>query len=126
MDDGRIRVLVVDTMADGADSLAALLGSMGYEARAVHSMQEGFDEAARWQPHAAIIESSNWKRAQPYARQLSDGCRSPLLVYGISVMPPERIEPSDSCIRAVFMKGHPVDDLVGRLRADLGDPRARR
>src|SRR5690348_9099894 len=121
MDDGPIRILVVDTMADGADSLAALLGSMGYEARAVHSVEAGYEEAASWQPDVAVIESSDWNRALPFARQLTDRCRKPLIVYGISVMPPEATEVADSCIRAVFMKGHRVDELVDRLRADLGD-----
>jgi PAS domain S-box-containing protein len=50
------RVLVVDDNADGAESLALLLGVAGCEARTARSGAEALAVGEQWQPDAAVID----------------------------------------------------------------------
>jgi hypothetical protein len=114
------RILVVDALHDGADGLAALLDAMGYEARAAYSREDALARAAAWRPHAAIIDVSDWPRALAFAGALAACCDGDSGgVYGVSVVPRDAHRDGDGGIRAVFLKGHPIDGLVARLREDL-------
>ena len=50
------RILVVDDNADSADSLAKLVGILGYEAKAVYSGQQAIDAAKDFLPDMALID----------------------------------------------------------------------
>jgi CheY-like chemotaxis protein len=50
------RVLVVDDDRDSADSLAKLISSLGYEAKAVYDGQEALLLTAEFQPDMALID----------------------------------------------------------------------
>jgi len=51
-----IRVIVVDGYRDVADTLAFLLETRGYEARAVYSADEALSLARSWRPAALILD----------------------------------------------------------------------
>jgi len=50
------RILIVDDSCDVADSLARLLTTLGYEAKAVYDGQSAIQEAAEFQPDMAFID----------------------------------------------------------------------
>lgn len=50
------RVLVVDDNADAADSLATLLGVMGYEVRTAYDGPEAIEAADAFQPSVALLD----------------------------------------------------------------------
>lgn len=50
------RILVVDDNQDAADSLAKLIQSLGYEARAVYGGKQALDETASFQPDMALLD----------------------------------------------------------------------
>jgi len=50
------RVLVVDDDRDSADSLAMLVNSMGYEAKAVYRGNEAIEVSSTFQPDMALID----------------------------------------------------------------------
>lgn len=50
------RVLVVDDNADAADSLATLLGVMGYEVRTAYDGPEGIEAADDFRPAVALLD----------------------------------------------------------------------
>lgn len=52
----RPRVLVVDDNTDAADSLATLLGVMGYEVRTAYDGPEAIDAADDFQPSVALLD----------------------------------------------------------------------
>ncbi len=51
-----LRVLVIDDERDGADVLAELLESWGYEGRAVYDPDEALAEVERWRPDAIFVD----------------------------------------------------------------------
>jgi CheY-like chemotaxis protein len=50
------RILVVDDSPDAADSLARLIESCGYQAKAVYDGQQAIDAAATFLPDMALID----------------------------------------------------------------------
>lgn len=50
------KVLVVDDNADAADSLATLLGVMGYEVRIAYDGPEAIEAADEFQPAVALLD----------------------------------------------------------------------
>ena len=50
------RILIVDDSCDVADSLARLLTTLGYEAKAVYDGQSAIQQAAEFQPDMAFID----------------------------------------------------------------------
>jgi CheY-like chemotaxis protein len=50
------RILVVDDDRDAADSLARLIGSFGYEAKAVYEGEQAIEQAAEFLPDMALID----------------------------------------------------------------------
>jgi CheY-like chemotaxis protein len=50
------RILVVDDERDAADSLARLIGSFGYEAKAVYDGEQAIEQAAEFLPDMALID----------------------------------------------------------------------
>jgi DNA-binding response OmpR family regulator len=50
------RVLVVDDNADAADSLATLLGVMGYEVRTAYDGPEAIEAADEFKPAVALLD----------------------------------------------------------------------
>lgn len=52
------RVLVADDVRDSADTLAALLGSNGFDARAVYDGRDALTVAGLWRPDGAILDLS--------------------------------------------------------------------
>ena len=50
------RVLVVDDNVDAAETLAAVLQMVGYEARSVHYPEAVFEAAAAFAPHAILLD----------------------------------------------------------------------
>jgi DNA-binding response OmpR family regulator len=50
------RVLVVDDNEDAADSLATLLGVMGYSVRTAYDGPEGIEAADEFQPAVALLD----------------------------------------------------------------------
>jgi CheY-like chemotaxis protein len=50
------RILVVDDNADGADSLAKLIGVFGYEAKAVYSGHQAIEATKDFLPDMALID----------------------------------------------------------------------
>ena len=52
----RPRVLVVDDNTDAADSLATLLGVMGYEVRTAYDGPEAIEAADDFQPSVALLD----------------------------------------------------------------------
>jgi CheY-like chemotaxis protein len=50
------RILVVDDDRDTADLQALLIGSLGYEARAVYSGQEAVAQISTYEPDMALID----------------------------------------------------------------------
>jgi PAS domain S-box-containing protein len=54
--DGAIRVLVVDDNVDSAESLAKLLGMLGYETGVAHDGHEAMRAAAAFRPRVALLD----------------------------------------------------------------------
>ena len=52
------RVLVADDVRDSADTLAAILGSHGFDARAVYDGRDALTVAGLWHPDAALLDLS--------------------------------------------------------------------
>lgn len=50
------RVLVVDSFRDAADTLAFLLTSYGFDARAVYSAADALEMARSWLPAALVVD----------------------------------------------------------------------
>lgn len=50
------RVLIVDDNEDAADAVAALLESVGHEARTANNGRAALEEAKRWLPDAMILD----------------------------------------------------------------------
>jgi CheY-like chemotaxis protein len=50
------RVIIVDDLADAADSLALLLRRLGYEVRAVYDGASALSVAAEFAPHAILLD----------------------------------------------------------------------
>jgi PAS domain S-box-containing protein len=51
-----VKVLIVDDLKDAADSLGALLGSLGAQIRCVYNGQDAIDAARSWHPDVAIVD----------------------------------------------------------------------
>jgi len=51
-----IRVLVVDSFRDAADTLALLLTTYGFDARAVYSASAALETARAWRPAALVVD----------------------------------------------------------------------
>jgi CheY-like chemotaxis protein len=122
------RVLVVDDNRDAADLLCELLRAIGYETRAAYDGPSALDEAARFEPHVALVDiglpvMDGYEVAQRLTSD-ADG-RGPRLVavtgYG-------QQRDKDASARAGF-SAHlvkPVDiahleEVVARLRAEFSD-----
>jgi len=58
MASGVKRVLVADDVRDSADTLAALLGSNGFDARAVYDGRDALTVADLWHPDGALLDLS--------------------------------------------------------------------
>jgi len=50
------RVLVIDDNIDGADTMALLLETMGYEARALYDGAMVVETVRSWRPHAVLMD----------------------------------------------------------------------
>ena len=50
------RILVVDDNRDAADTLALLVASFGYEARAVYDGEQAIEQAAMFAPDMALVD----------------------------------------------------------------------
>jgi CheY-like chemotaxis protein len=53
---GPLRVLVVDDNADAADSLVALLGLMGHDARVAHDGHGGYRQTQEFLPDLVLLD----------------------------------------------------------------------
>jgi CheY-like chemotaxis protein len=53
---GSLRILVVDDVADAADSLALLVGLWGYEARVARDGPAALTSAAAFRPHVVLLD----------------------------------------------------------------------
>jgi len=51
-----VRVLVVDDVADAAESLAALLSSYGYVARTAHDGEVALQVVKEFRPHCVLLD----------------------------------------------------------------------
>ena len=56
MSDDDVRVLVVDDVADAAESLAALLSSYGYVARTAHDGEGALGVVKEFHPHCVLLD----------------------------------------------------------------------
>ena len=56
LDYAPLRVLVVDDNRDAADSLAALLGMVGFVTEAYHDARSALAEADRFRPEACVLD----------------------------------------------------------------------
>jgi CheY-like chemotaxis protein len=80
---GALRVLIADDDRDGALMLSVLLGSEGYEVRAVHGGQEALDAAREFKPDVVLLDIGMPKiTGYEAARRLRQryGERCPVLV----------------------------------------------
>ncbi len=53
---GGVRVLVVDDNRDSTDSMAELLGLLGYDTAVAYDGADGLSRAAQWRPQVAILD----------------------------------------------------------------------
>ena len=73
-----LRVLVVDSYADAADSLALLLGCWGHQVRVAYSSSEALLVACQFRPHVVFAElklagCDGFQLAELLRRQQGDG-----------------------------------------------------
>jgi CheY-like chemotaxis protein len=122
---GVTRVLVADDVRDSADTLAALLGTSGFDARAVYDGRDAVTVAGMWHPDGALLDLSlpglsGYEVAREFRRMYGQKIR--LVAYTGWGSSSDR----DRCIEAGFdgFLVKPADPeqllrVMGQARAEL-------
>jgi DNA-binding response OmpR family regulator len=118
------RVLVVDDNTDAADSLATLLGVMGYEVRTAYDGPEGIEVADEFEPAAALLDIGlPHLSGYDIARHLRSRRGDAVLLVAITGWGQEddRRRAFEAGFDHHFTKPADFDALLGLIRRELGE-----
>jgi CheY-like chemotaxis protein len=120
-----VRVLCVDDQPSVAESLAAVLGVAGYDARACYDAPSAQAVAANFRPHACVLDL-NMPRLDGYevARWLRESMGRSVLLVALTVDPRPNLDrqAAEAGFDLVFLKSIDPDRLIRALDGRLAAP----